>query len=163
MIHGHQSVSNEAYYYKIPRCESFPTHTIHIDLNKSRRMIDWEEWTGMLLSVWEEVPHKSIECASCKSSLWIIVPSSQCRGKLGQWPFVLGHLPVSACFGIYSPFVFFGKNPKVQHRWLTNMWLDVICMDVALRMHFPFLERPPTHRQAPPEKTTTFLDVDLFW
>ena len=30
--------------------ESFPTHTIHIDLNKSRRMIDWEEWTGMLLS-----------------------------------------------------------------------------------------------------------------
>ena len=48
---------------------------------------------GCFCPVWEEVPHKSIECASCKSSLWIIVPSSQCRGKLGQWPFVLGHLP----------------------------------------------------------------------
>ena len=55
------------------------------------------------------------------------------------------------------------KYPKVQHLWLTNMWLDVICTDVALKMHFPFLERPPMHRQAPPEKTTTFLDVDLFW
>ena len=89
--------------------------------------------------------------------------SSQGRGKLGQWPFVLGHLPISACFGIYSPFFFVGKNPIVQHLWLTNMWLDVICTDVALKMHFPFLERPPMHRQAPPEKTTTFLDVDLFW
>ena len=85
------------------------------------------------------------------------------RGKLGQWPFVLGHLPISACFGIYSPFFFVGKNPIVQHLWLTNMWLDVICTDVALKMHFPFLERPPMHRQAPSEKTTTFLDVDLFW
>ena len=27
----------------------------------------------------------------------------------------------------------------------------------------PFFARPPTHRQAPPEKTATFLDVDLFW
>ena len=99
--------------------------------------------------------------ASLPSLSLFPVPSA--GGKLGQWPFVLGHLPISACFGIYSPFVFVGKNPKVQHLWLSNMWLDVICTDVALKMHFPFLKRPPMHRQAPPEKTTTFLDVDLFW
>ena len=36
------------------------------------------------------------------------------------------------------------------------MWLK-------LKMPFPFLERPPTHRQAPAKKPTTFLDVDHLW
>ena len=36
------------------------------------------------------------------------------------------------------------------------MWLK-------LKMPFPFLERPPTHRQAPAKKPTIFLDVDHLW
>ena len=125
--------------------------------------LDWEEWTGMRLS---SVLRSATQIYwMCFMQVFPLYHCSQfpVQGKLGQWPFVLGHLPIWACFGIYSPFVFVGKNPKVQHLWLTNMWLDVICTDVALKMHFPFLERPPMHRQAPPEKTTTFLDVDLFW
>ncbi len=67
----------------------------------------------------------------CFMQVFPLYPSSQFRGNFDQWPFVLGHLPISACFGIYTPFVFLGKNRIVEHLWLTNMLFDVICTDVA--------------------------------
>ena len=55
-----------------------------------------------------------------KSFLPLFPCSSQCRDNIGQWPFMLGHLPISAFFGNYTHFVVFGKNRKVEHLWLTT-------------------------------------------
>ena len=110
-------------------------------------MIDWEEWTGMLLS--------SVR-RSATTNLLNVLHASLPSVSL----FPVPSTGVNLVNGL-SYWVTFPSGLALVFTLLSSSLL--ICTDVALKMHFPFLERPPTHRQAPPEKTTTFLDVDLFW